>query len=222
MIFRLDERLIFPDPALAEEDGLLAIGGDLSAERLILAYKNGIFPWYSEGDPILWFAPHERFVLFPDELRISKSMGQIVRANRFRVTFDQSFAEVIRACADAKREGQDGTWITTEMQQAYINLHQLGVAHSVEVWLGDVLAGGLYGVEVGSVFCGESMFSKVSNASKLALITLCQTGQYKMIDCQLHTEHLESMGARMIPRDEFMSALKKFKLSDPFIPPLGS
>ena len=212
MIFRLDERLIFPDPALAEEDGLLAIGGDLSAERLILAYQNGIFPWYSEGDPILWFAPHERFVLFPDELRISKSMRQIVRSNKFRVTFNQSFAEVIRACADARREGQDGTWITTEMQQAYINLHQLGVAHSVEVWLDDVLAGGLYGVEVGHVFCGESMFSKVSNASKLALITLCQTGKYQVIDCELHTEHLESMGARMIPRDEFMSVLKNFKL----------
>jgi len=210
MIFRLDERLIFPDPALAEEDGLLAIEGDLSAERLILAYQSGIFPWYSEGDPILWFAPHERFVLYPSGLRISKSMRQIIRSNKFRVTFDQSFAEVIRACADAKREGQDGTWITTEMQQAYINLHKLGVAHSVEVWLDDdVLAGGLYGVEVGSVFCGESMFSKVSNASKLALITLCQTGKYKMIDCQLHTEHLESMGARMIPRDEFMSVLKK-------------
>lgn len=210
MIFRLDERLIFPDPALAEEDGLLAMEGDLSAERLILAYQSGIFPWYSEGDPILWFAPHERFVLYPSGLRISKSMRQIIRSNKFRVTFDQSFAEVIRACADAKREGQDGTWITTEMQQAYINLHKLGVAHSVEVWLDDdVLAGGLYGVEVGSVFCGESMFSKVSNASKLALITLCQTGKYKMIDCQLHTEHLESMGARMIPRDEFMSVLKK-------------
>jgi len=212
MIFRLDERLIFPDPALAEEDGLLAIGGDLSAERLILAYQNGIFPWYSEGDPILWFAPHERFVLFPDELRISKSMRQIVRSNKFRVTFNQSFAEVIRACADARREGQDGTWITTEMQQAYINLHQLGVAHSVEVWQHNELVGGMYGVAVGTVFCGESMFSKVSNASKLALITLCQTGKYQVIDCQLHTEHLESMGARMIPRDEFMSVLKNFKL----------
>ncbi len=209
MIFRLDERLIFPDPALAEEDGLLAIEGDLSAERLILAYQNGIFPWYSEDDPILWFAPHERFVLYPDELRISKSMRQIIRSNKFKVTFNQSFADVIRACADAKREGQDGTWITTEMQQAYINLHQLGVAHSVEVWLNDVLAGGLYGVEVGNVFCGESMFSKVSNASKLALITLCQTCKYKMIDCQLHTEHLESMGARMISRDEYMAELKQ-------------
>jgi leucyl/phenylalanyl-tRNA--protein transferase len=209
MIFRLDERLIFPDPALAEEDGLLAIEGDLSAERLILAYQSGIFPWYSEGDPILWFAPHERFVLYPPELRISKSMRQVMRSNKFKVTFNQSFAQVIRACADAKREGQDGTWITTEMQQAYINLHQLGIAHSVEVWTNDVLAGGLYGVEVGHVFCGESMFSKVSNASKLALITLCQTGKYKMIDCQLHTEHLESMGARMINREEYMTALKQ-------------
>jgi len=209
MIFRLDERLIFPDPALAEEDGLLAIEGDLSAERLILAYQNGIFPWYSEGDPILWFAPHERFVLYPHELRISKGMRQITRSSKFKVTFNQSFAEVIRACADAKREGQDGTWITAEMQQAYINLHQLGIAHSVEVWQEDVLAGGLYGVAVGNVFCGESMFSKVSNASKLALIALCQTGKYKMIDCQLHTEHLESMGARMLSRDEYMIALKQ-------------
>jgi leucyl/phenylalanyl-tRNA---protein transferase len=209
MIFRLDERLIFPDPALAEEDGLLAIEGDLSAERLILAYQSGIFPWYSEGEPILWFAPHERFVLYPHELRISKSMRQVMRSNKFTVTFNHCFAEVIKACADARREGQDGTWITTEMQQAYINLHKLGVAHSVEVWLDDVLAGGLYGVEVDKVFCGESMFSKVSNASKLALITLCQTGKYQMIDCQLHTEHLESMGARMIPRDEYIAALKQ-------------
>lgn len=209
MIFRLDEHLIFPDPALAEEDGLLAIEGDLSPERLMLAYQNGIFPWYSEDEPILWFAPHERFVLYPDELRISKSMRQVTRSNKFKVTFNQSFAEVIRACADAKREGQDGTWITAEMQQAYINLHRLGVAHSVEVWQDDVLAGGLYGVEVGRVFCGESMFSKVSNASKLALITLCQTGKYQMIDCQLHTEHLESMGARMIGRDAYMATLKQ-------------
>ncbi|OCX50286.1 leucyl/phenylalanyl-tRNA--protein transferase [Mucilaginibacter sp. PPCGB 2223] len=208
MIFRLDERVIFPDPALAEEDGLLAIEGDLSPERLILAYQNGIFPWYSEGDPILWFAPHQRFVLFPHELRISKSMRQVVRSNKFKVTFNQAFAEVIVACADARREGQDGTWITAEMQQAYINLNKLGIAHSVEVWQDDVLAGGLYGVEVNNIFCGESMFSKISNASKLALITLCQTGNYQMIDCQVYTEHLESMGARMIPRDEYMAMLK--------------
>lgn len=209
MIFRLDERLVFPDPALAEPDGLLAIEGDLSAERLILAYQNGIFPWYSDDEPILWYAPHQRFVLYPAELRVSKSMRQVVRSNKFKVTFNQCFVDVIKACADAKREGQDGTWITTEMQQAYINLHQLGVAHSVEVWLDDVLVGGLYGVAVGDVFCGESMFSKASNASKLALISLCQTRKYAMIDCQLHTEHLESMGARMIGRDEYMAALKQ-------------
>jgi len=209
MIFRLDERLIFPDPALAEEDGLLAIEGDLSAERLILAYQNGIFPWYSDDEPILWFAPHQRFVLYADELRISKSMRQVIRANKFKVTFNKCFADVIKACADAKREGQDGTWITADMQQAYIRLHRLGIAHSVEVWQDDILAGGLYGVAVGTVLCGESMFSKVSNASKLALITLCQTGKYKVIDCQLHTAHLESMGARMISRDEYMAALKK-------------
>jgi len=209
MIFRLDERLLFPDPALAEEDGLLAIEGDLSPERLQLAYQNGIFPWYSEGEPILWFAPHERFVLYPDELRVSKSMRQIMRSGKFTVIFNQSFADVIKACADTKREGQNGTWITADMQQAYIRLHQLGIAHSVEVWLDDVLAGGLYGVAVGKVFCGESMFSKVSNASKLALIALCQTKKYQMIDCQVYTEHLESMGARMISRDEYMVTLKK-------------
>ncbi len=209
MIFRLDERLIFPDPALAEPDGLLAIEGDLSAERLVLAYQNGIFPWYSEDEPILWFSPHERFVLYPNELRISKSMKQVIRSDKFRVTFDRNFAAVITACADAKREGQDGTWITADMQQAYINLHELGVAHSVEVWLNDELVGGLYGVEVNRVFCGESMFSKVSNASKLALIALCQTNRYDLIDCQVHTEHLASLGAKMISREEYLAVLKQ-------------
>jgi len=209
MIFRLDERLIFPDPALAEDDGLLAIEGDLSPERLQLAYQNGIFPWYSEGEPILWFAPHQRFVLYPTELRISKSMRQVMRSGKFKITFNQCFADVIKACADIKREGQDGTWITTDMQQAYIRLHQLGITHSVEVWQNDDLVGGLYGVAVGKVFCGESMFSLVSNASKLALITLCQTGLYQLIDCQVYTGHLESMGARMISRDEYMIELKQ-------------
>jgi leucyl/phenylalanyl-tRNA--protein transferase len=209
MIFRLDERLIFPDPALAEPDGLLAIEGDLSAERVMLAYQNGIFPWYSADEPILWYAPHERFVLYPAELRISKSMRQILRSNNFKVTFDQCFDQVIEACAGAKREGQDGTWITDEMRKAYTSLHQYGYTHSVEVWQNDVLVGGLYGVEVNAVFCGESMFSKVSNASKLALITLCQTGKYQLIDCQLHTTHLESMGARMIGRELFMQTLQK-------------
>jgi leucyl/phenylalanyl-tRNA--protein transferase len=207
MIFRLDERILFPDPELAEEDGLLAVGGDLSAERLTLAYSNGIFPWYSEGEPILWFSPHERFVLYPDELKISKSMRQVMRSGKFRVTFDTAFAEVISNCAQAERVEQDGTWITNDMQLAYINLHQLGYVHSVEVWLEKELVGGLYGVQVGQVFCGESMFSKVSNASKLSLISLCQTGKYEMIDCQVHTDHLASLGAKMIDRKDYLNVL---------------
>ncbi|WP_295648091.1 leucyl/phenylalanyl-tRNA--protein transferase [uncultured Mucilaginibacter sp.] len=208
MIFRLDERLMFPDPVLAEEDGLLALGGDLSAERLMLAYENGIFPWYSEDEPILWFAPHERFVLYPDELRISKSMRQLMRSGKFKITFDNDFAGVIRACAAMPREGQDGTWITGDMQEAYINLHRLGNARSVEVWLGDELVGGLYGIPIGKVFCGESMFSKASNASKQALIALCQTGGYDLIDCQLPTDDLASLGAKIIGRDEYLATLK--------------
>jgi leucyl/phenylalanyl-tRNA--protein transferase len=207
MIFRLDERLLFPDPALAEDDGLLAVGGDLSAERLVLAYQNGIFPWYSDDDPILWYSPHERFVLLPDELLISKSMKQVMRSGRLAVTFDKAFTDVIKACATAPRVDQGGTWITDDMQQAYIKMHELGKAHSVEVWLGEELVGGLYGVAVGWVFCGESMFSKVSNASKLALIALCQTAKYQLIDCQVHTDHLASMGAKMISRDEYLTFL---------------
>lgn len=208
MIFRLDERLLFPDPELAEDDGLLAIGGDLSPQRLLLAYQNGIFPWYSNDTPILWYSPHERFVLYPVELKISKSMRQVLRSGKFRVTINTAFADVINNCSIAPREGQDGTWITDDMKTAYINLHQLGYAHSVEVWLANELVGGLYGVQVGRVFCGESMFSKASNASKIALIHLCQTGLYNLIDCQVHTEHLESMGARMIGRELYMNELK--------------
>jgi leucyl/phenylalanyl-tRNA---protein transferase len=207
VIFRLDERLLFPDPALAEEDGLLAVGGDLSPERLLLAYRNGIFPWYSDDTPILWYSPHERFVLYPEELRIAKSMKQVIRSGKFNVTFDTAFANVIKACATAPRVDQDGTWITNDMQEAYIRLHELGKAHSVEVWFNNELAGGLYGIAVGHVFCGESMFSKVSNASKLALITLCQTGNYKLIDCQVHTAHLESLGAKMIDREQYIAML---------------
>ncbi|HVW13002.1 MAG TPA: leucyl/phenylalanyl-tRNA--protein transferase [Mucilaginibacter sp.] len=208
MIFRLDERLLFPDPALAEKDGLLAVGGDLSIERLLLAYENGIFPWYNEDTPILWYSPHERFVLFPYELKISKSMRQVLRSDKFRMTRDACFANVIRACSAVPRTGQDGTWITEDMIDAYIRLHRLGYAHSVEVWEDNNLAGGLYGVEVGHVFCGESMFSAVSNASKTALIGLCQSGKYELIDCQVYTEHLESMGARMISRKEYMHILQ--------------
>lgn len=208
MIFQLDERIIFPDPALAEPDGLLALGGDLSFQRLLLAYENGIFPWYSDDEPILWYSPHERFVLYTNELKISKSMRQVMRSGKFKVTVNQAFESVIQACSAVPRQGQDGTWITTDMKQAYINLHHLGHAHSYEVWQNDELVGGLYGVHAGKVFCGESMFSKVSNASKMALIALCQSGLYNLVDCQVHTEHLESMGARFITREDYLNILQ--------------
>jgi leucyl/phenylalanyl-tRNA--protein transferase len=207
MIFRLDEQLLFPEPDLAEPDGLLAVGGDLSTPRLLLAYQNGIFPWYSDDTPILWYSPHERFVLYPQELKIAKSMRQVLRSGKFRVTTNTCFAEVIKACSVAPREGQDGTWITDDMQAAYIKLHEDGYAHSVEVWEQNELVGGLYGIWVGEVFCGESMFSRVSNASKAALIYLCQTNRFKLIDCQVHTSHLESMGARMISREQYIGVL---------------
>ena len=208
MIFRLDKRLIFPKPDLAEPDGLLAVGGDLSVNRLLLAYQNGIFPWYSDDSPILWYSPHQRFVLFPEDLKLSKSMRQVLRQGKLRVTVDTCFNDVITACSTAPREGQDGTWIVADMIAAYNRLHNEGYAHSVEVWQDDDLVGGLYGVHVGDVFCGESMFSRVSNASKTALIYLCNTGLYKLIDCQVHTDHLQSMGARMISREQYMAVLQ--------------
>ncbi|MFA5244600.1 MAG: leucyl/phenylalanyl-tRNA--protein transferase [Pedobacter sp.] len=208
MIFRLpDDRLWFPETAFAEPDGLLAVGGDLSIERLILAYKKGIFPWYSDDSPILWYAPHRRFVLFPRNLKVSASMQKLMRSDKFEITFDRAFPEVIRACADIRRSEQDGTWITADMQKAYINLFETGYAHSVEVWENGILAGGLYGVKIGSVFCGESMFSKVSNASKAALIWLCRNKNYSLIDCQVHTAHLESMGADFISMDDYRKYL---------------
>jgi leucyl/phenylalanyl-tRNA--protein transferase len=208
MIFRLDDRLVFPDPELAESDGLLAVGGDLSVERLLLAYQHGIFPWYSDETPILWYSPHERFVLYPSQIRISKSMKQVLRSGRFSITKNQAFEQVIKACSQMPREGQDGTWITEDMQQAYIQLHQAGYAHSYEVWQHGELVGGLYGVHAGHVFCGESMFSRVSNASKAALVFLCQHEQYWLIDCQMHTEHLESMGAQFIDRTDYLDILQ--------------
>lgn len=207
MIFRLNEDIVFPPAELAESDGLLAVGGDLSTQRLLVAYQNGIFPWYSDDTPILWYAPHERFVLYPKELRISKSMHKILKQNTFTVTTDCAFTEVINACSQVPRPGQDGTWITGDMKAAYIKLHKEGFAHSVEVWQEDELVGGAYGVAIGKVFCGESMFAKVNNASKVALIKLCQSSRYKLIDCQVYTEHLESMGARMISREEYMAIL---------------
>lgn len=207
----LSNEISFPKAELAESSGLLAVGGDLSLARLKLAYTSGIFPWYSEGEPILWYSPDPRMVLFPDELKIAKSMRQIIRSNRFRVTFNQAFEEVIRNCKniDRNQQGQAGTWITNEMEQAYILLHKDGWAKSVEVWEGDELVGGLYGVEVGSVFCGESMFSKVSNTSKLALIALVQNNKaYQLIDCQVYNDHLASLGAEEIPREQFLQHLK--------------
>ncbi len=212
MIFRLDERLLFPDTSLAEEDGLLAVGGDLSTERLLLAYQHGIFPWYSEDTEILWYAPHKRFVLYPDEVKISKSMKQIMLSGRFFVTYNHCFEQVIEACSSINRVGQDGTWITNAMKAAYSKLHHLGYAHSVEVWEQDKLVGGLYGVQIGNVLCGESMFSKASNASKTALISLCKNGNYSLIDCQLHTHHLETMGARFMSREEYLLILKNSKV----------
>lgn len=206
MIFKLlDDSLIFPNPALAEEDGLLAIGGDLSSERLILAYKSGIFPWFSEGDPILWYSPHERCVIFPDRIKVSKSMQRIMKSGEFKITENQDFAEVIYNCAKSPRIGQDGTWITSEMQEAYIRLNVKGIAKSIEVWKEGELVGGLYGLLIGKVFCGESMFSKASNASKQALIYLAQKSGLQLIDCQLPNEHLMSMGAEMISRKEYMN-----------------
>lgn len=211
-MYLLSKDLMFPPVNLANKDGLLAIGGDLSAERLLLAYKNGIFPWYNQGEPIIWYSPNPRMVLFPKNLKISKSMKQIIRKNKFRATFNQNFSEVISNCKNNYREGQGGTWITDEMEQAYINLHKLGVAKSVEVWEGNELVGGLYGIDLGHVFCGESMFSKKSNASKFAFIYLVQKLEkenYKLIDCQVYNEHLASLGADEISRSAFLTYLKK-------------
>jgi leucyl/phenylalanyl-tRNA--protein transferase len=209
MIFRLSEELVFPNPNLAEEDGLLAIEGDLSTERLLLAYKNGIFPWFGDDSPILWYSPKMRFVLFPNEVKISKSMQQLMKSRKYKITINTAFEKVINACADVKRADQESTWITTEMKQAYIKLHQFGYVHSVETWENDQLIGGLYGVMINQVFCGESMFSYQSNASKMALIWLCQNIELKLIDCQIHSNHLATLGARMIDRESFMSFLKK-------------
>ena len=210
-MYLLSKDLIFPPVQLANEDGLLAVGGDLSLERLLLAYKSGIFPWYNPGEPIIWYSPNKRMVLFPKDLKVSKSMQQLIKKNKFKVTFNQNFEAVISNCKTIEREGQGGTWITDEMQEAYINLFKQGIAKSVEVWLEGELVGGLYGVDLGTVFCGESMFSKVSNTSKLAFIYLVkklEKENYKLIDCQVYNPHLESLGAGEISREEFLKYLK--------------
>lgn len=208
-LFILNNELLFPPVHLAEPDGLLAIGGDLSTERLLLAYRNGIFPWY-EGQHILWWCPDPRFVLFPEELKESKSMKQLHKKRAFDFRTDTAFREVITNCKTISRRGQESTWITDEVKAAYIRLHEAGYAHSAEAWQDGELAGGLYGIRMGNVFFGESMFSKASNASKYAFIHYIQqlrTEGVTLIDCQVYTEHLESLGARMIPRDEFITLL---------------
>jgi len=201
----------FPNVETADQYGVLAIGGDLSVKRLLNAYNNGIFPWYNTGEPIVWYAPSKRMVLFPEELKISKSMRKVLKKEIFTVTFNQNFKEVIRQCKTIYRKDQQGTWITDEMEKAYLKLHSIGKAKSVEVWQNDQLVGGLYGVDLDSVFCGESMFSLVSNASKTAFIYLAkhlQSQKYKLLDCQVYNTHLASLGAREIPRKTFMKILK--------------
>jgi leucyl/phenylalanyl-tRNA---protein transferase len=210
-LFALDKELIFPPGHLAEPDGLLAVGGDLSPERLLLAYPNGIFPWY-EGKHILWWCPDPRFVLFPDELKVSKSMQQLLKKKAFEFTINKAFAQVIENCKTVFRPGQEGTWITDSVKEAFIKMHELGHAHSAEVWKDGELVGGCYGIKMGKVYFGESMFSKVSNASKYAFISYAQLLKeegIELIDCQVYTAHLESLGARMISRKDFIQKLKE-------------
>ena len=208
----LTEKLWFPNPTEATSDGLLAIGGDLSTERLLLAYHSGIFPWFEDDQPILWWSPDPRMILFPEKFKVSKSLRKTLKSEKFKVTFNQNFAEVIKNCATVLRKGQAGTWITEEMQQAYIALHSAGHAVSVEVWEDEKLVGGLYGIDLPQkkVFCGESMFSLVNDASKVAFYHLSEyvkTKDYKFIDCQVYNEHLESLGAEEIGRGEFFELL---------------
>jgi leucyl/phenylalanyl-tRNA--protein transferase len=211
-VFQLTHELVFPEPELADHSGLLAVGGDLSAERLILAYANGIFPWYSQGEPLLWWSPDPRMILYPHQLKISKSLKQSLRNKNFEVRFDTAFSEVIRSCKQAPRPGQNGTWITHEMQNAYIRLHEMGWAHSVEAWKEDKLVGGLYGVSIGKVFFGESMFFEQRDASKVALVHLVnklREWNFKFIDAQVETTHLQRMGAINIERKQFLDLLAK-------------
>ncbi len=208
----LDHIPTFPPVEEADEDGLLAMGGDLSVERLLHAYQKGVFPWY-EGDVPLWWCPDPRFVLFPDELKVSKSMQQLLKKNTFEFSINKAFEEVIHQCKTTYRQGQQGTWITDEIKYAYTQLHYLGYAHSAEVWLNETLVGGLYGIRLGKVFFGESMFSLVSNASKYAFIKYVEQlkkDNIQLIDCQVYTEHLESLGAKMIHRKDFITLLNEY------------
>jgi leucyl/phenylalanyl-tRNA--protein transferase len=210
-MYYLTKELSFPPVSQTNSTGILALGGDLSPERLQLAYKSGIFPWFEDGEPITWWSPNPRMVLFLDELIVSKSMRNILNRNIFTFTFNQNFRDVISNCQNIKRDGQNGTWITNDMIEAYCKLNELGIAKSVEVWQNEKLVGGLYGIDLGHVFCGESMFSLVSNASKVAFIALVnelKKANYKLLDCQVYNPHLESLGCREIDRTDFMEILK--------------
>lgn len=212
MVFRLTKKKIFPPPEMADADGLLAVGGDLTIERLLMAYSMGIFPWYSDDSPILWWSPDPRLLLFPDKFNVSRSLRQTIRKGIYSVTFDTAFEQVIRNCASARRSGEDGTWITEDMIAAYCGLHDAGFAHSVETRQEGELVGGLYGVALGSAFFGESMFALRSNASKVALECLSKRlveRGFLFIDCQVTTAHLLSLGAKEVPRAEFLAMLKK-------------
>ncbi|MFT5847044.1 MAG: leucyl/phenylalanyl-tRNA--protein transferase [Psychroserpens sp.] len=207
-MYILDHNIKFPPVSKASKEGVLAIGGDLCAERLLLAYKSGIFPWFDDEEPLIWWSPDPRFVLFPKQLKVSKSMKQVLRNSNFEITINKDFESVINHCSNIIRGGQEGTWITKNMKDAYLKLHEMGYAKSIEVWLDSELVGGLYGIDVNNgVFCGESMFSLVSNASKVGFITFIQNSNYKLIDCQVYTNHLESLGAKDISREEFLKYL---------------
>lgn len=211
-VYRLIDQLVFPAPELAEPDGLLAVGGDLSPRRLLLAYSMGIFPWFNAGDPILWWSPDPRCILEPGRLTVSRSLAKLLRRETFSVTFDRAFREVITSCAQVRQSGGEGTWITGEMLEAYCRLHEMGFAHSVECWQGEGLAGGLYGVCLGRCFFGESMFHRAANASKVAFASLAhrlEAQGFELIDCQLPTLHLKSLGAGEIPREEFLRRLRQ-------------
>lgn len=210
-VYQLPDEIIFPPPDHAEEDGLLAVGGDLSPQRLLLAYGSGIFPWPQRGYPLLWFSPDPRMVLFPAELKVARSLRQSLSRGRFEVRVDTEFTEVMRRCGTAPRKGQKGTWITKPMLRAYTDLHELGFAHSIESWREGKLVGGLYGVALGRAFFGESMFTEEDDASKVAFVTAVRRMQdagYDFIDAQVHTAHLERFGARMIPRSEYLQRLQ--------------
>ena len=209
--------IIFPHPKMANEHGILGVGGDLNPERLLLAYQFGIFPWYTEGDPITWWSPSPRFVLKPDEVKVAKSMRSYLNQEKFEITLDRNFRDVISNCKTTPRKGQHGTWITLAMRSAFIKLHELGFAHSLEVWSGERLVGGLYGVSLGRMFFGESMFSKENNASKFGFIKLCQLLEehnFYLIDCQQETEHLRSLGAHNMDGGDFFEIIKQNCLAD--------